>query len=477
MKNYIVLGSSLYLAVSALGLDQFDEVSYASKDVMKRNIVIVGGGASGTYAAIGLQDKGESFVLIERSGRLGGHTETYTDPSTGTKVDYGVQTYHNDSITLDFFARLNIPVADFTFGPPAEPVYADFTSGALVQNFTPKALGADYVAQLNKYPYLEDGFHLPDTIPQDLLLPWGEYIKKYSLEDSAWATTAGRPAPPGKLLETLAIYVFNSLNQIEISEDSGGDNALVSARNDNSELYENAFSELAPNVLLNSTVIFASRSPTRTGGVKLVVQTPTGKKLIIAQQLVLAIPPVLSNMNPFNPDVRERCILSKLHGYPYYTGLVSNTGLSHNTNYQNAGLNTQYHIPSAPNFAFFKPTAIKGQFLYWYNALKPTPQASVETAVTAAIKKLLHASTNTSTSTTTTPKFDAFANHSPFDLHVSASDISDGFYGDMYALQGYRNTWYIGALFVVGSNQLWNNTAKMLPDIIAAAAADAAAGQ
>ena len=157
---------------------------------------------------------------------------------------------------------------------------------------------------------------MPDTIPQDLLLPWGEYIKKYSLQDSAWATTVARPAPPGKLLEIPAIYVFNSFNQVEVSEGSGRENALVSARNNNSELYENAFSELKANTLLNSTVIDASRSTTREGGVKLVVKTQNGKKLVIAWQLVLGIPPVLDNMKSFGLDSREQSTLSKINGYP-----------------------------------------------------------------------------------------------------------------------------------------------------------------
>ena len=466
MRDSVALGCSLYLAVSASVPSQFDEASYSSKDVIKRDVVVVGGGASGTYAAIGLHDKGKSFVLIERSGRLGGQTETYTDPRTGTKVDYGVQAYHNDSITLDFLARLNIPVADFTFGPPSNLVYADFTSGALVKNFTPGTLGSDYVAQLDRYPFLDNGFFLPNTIPQDLLLPWVEYIKKYSLQDSAWATTVARPAPPGKLLELPAIYVFNSFNQVEVSEGSGRDNALVSARNDNSELYKNAFSELKTNILLNSTIIDALRSSTRAGGVKLVVKTPNGKKLVAARQLVLGIPPILDNMKSFGLDSREQSILSKLKGYAYYAGLVSNTGLSDNNNYQNTGSKTQYHVPDYPSFAFFKPTAIKGQFLYWYNALEPKTQTEVESAATTAINNL-HALANTSTAAK--PRFDAFANHTPFHLYVSVQNIANGFYRDMYSLQGYKNTWYIGALFVIGSSQLWNSTANMLPDIITAA--------
>lgn len=200
------IGFCLTLLVRAA--DQFSESSYAADDVIKRDFVVVGGGASGTCAAIALKDKGKSIVLIERNGRMGGHTNTYTAPD-GTKVDIGVQAYHNDSVTLDFFARFNIPVSEFTFAPAPAPLYADFGTGNQVRNFSGGTLHDDYVAQLNKYPYLNNGLELPYPVPQDLLLPWDEYIQKYNLQDSAWATTAARPAPPGELLKLPAIYVFN----------------------------------------------------------------------------------------------------------------------------------------------------------------------------------------------------------------------------------------------------------------------------
>ena len=462
MHNLSAWGSILCLVTSAWAFDQFDETSYTAENLVKRDVVIVGGGASGTYAAIGLRDNGTSFILVERNGRLGGQTETYRDPSSGTTVDYGVQAYHNDSISRDFFNRLEVPIAAFTFGPPSTPTYLDFTSGSLLPSFTPSSLGTDYITQLDKYPYLDDGFLLPNPVPQDLLLPWGQYIEKYSLQDSAWATTVGRPAPPGPLLELPAIYVFNSFNLVEVSEGQGRGNAIVSASNDNSAIYVNALAELKADILLNSTVIAGDRS----NGVKLVVATPTGNKLIVAKQLVLGIPPVLENMNPFGLDARERSILSKLNGYPYYAGLVSNTGLSDATLYQNVGANTEFNVPNLPYFSFFKPTFVQGQFLYWYSALQPTTQAQLESIATATINKLHRIA---GTNVTAVPTFDAFANHLPFHLHVSAQDITDGFYSDMYSLQGYRNTWYIGALFVIGSSQLWKNTANMLPQIIAAA--------
>ncbi|KAI4166925.1 MAG: hypothetical protein LQ343_007628 [Gyalolechia ehrenbergii] len=466
MKAFAAVGGSLCLAATALATDLFNEASYPSGNVIKRDFVVVGGGASGTYAAVGLHDQGKSFILIERSGRLGGQTETYTEPSSGTKVDYGVQAYNNISLTRDFFARFNVPVTEFTFPPAAEPVYADFTTGAVVEGFKPGTLGSDYTTELNKYPYLDGGFFLPDKVPEDLLLPWGEYVEKYSLQDSTWATTVARPAPPGNLLEILAIYVFHAFNALEVSLGQGRENGLQTANYDNSEVYENAYSELKANVLLNSTVIAARRSSSRKGGVQLVVKTATGYKLVIAKQLILGVQPVLDTMKPFGLDSKEQSILSKLRGYPYYAGLVSNTGLSNSSWYTNVAAKTPYNVPNLPDFTFFKPTLVEGQFLYWYSALQPTSRAQIESEAVSTINKL-HAIAGTKA--LAKPRFDAFADHTPFHVYVTAEDITNGFYRDLYSLQGYKNTWYISATFARGSSQIWNNTANMLPEIIAAA--------
>ena len=468
MKTATFLGSGLCLLHSALA-GKFDASSYRPSDVITRDFVIVGGGASGAYAAIGLKDKGKSFALIERNNRLGGHTETYVDPATGTTVDYGVQAYHNDSTVRDFFKRLNVPIGPFTFPPPSTFKYYDFTNGAAVPNFSPLPTQPDYATELAKYPYLNKGLQLPYPIPSDLLLPWGDYIKKYNLADSAWGTTSGRPAPPGPLLGQSALYVFNAYNNLELEEGANRDAGLESANFNNGALYANALNEIRSNVLLQSTVDSGQRGPGKGDGVSLCVKTPTGTKLVKAKQLIVALPAWTKNLQYFGLDSKEQGILSKLKGYPYYTGLVSNTGLDWDAKiwYTNAGANTPYHVPGEPHFPWFKPTRVKGQFYFWYNTLTFDSQATVQAAATKTLATLVKGLGNPNPPT---PKFDAFADHSPFHPYVDNSEIQAGFYKDLYSLQGYRNTWYISQLFVIGSAQLWNDTKNILPTIISAAA-------
>ncbi|RYP85479.1 hypothetical protein DL770_005037 [Monosporascus sp. CRB-9-2] len=77
---------------------------------MKREVAILGGGSSGTYTAVRLQDSGKTVVVVEADDALGGHTETYTDPVTGQRDDIGVLFFHNIPVVRDYFARFDIPL-------------------------------------------------------------------------------------------------------------------------------------------------------------------------------------------------------------------------------------------------------------------------------------------------------------------------------------------------------------------------------
>lgn len=48
-----------------------DESSFAAADIITKDVAIIGGGASGTYAAVRLrEDLKKSIVVIERENRL-----------------------------------------------------------------------------------------------------------------------------------------------------------------------------------------------------------------------------------------------------------------------------------------------------------------------------------------------------------------------------------------------------------------------
>lgn len=460
LSTFLFVAGALAACVPS---QQFDQSAYAAEDVVERDFAIIGGGAAGTYAAISLADQNKTVTVVEVTDRLGGNTRTFRDEATGTSIDIGVQLHQDIPLVRDFFERLNSPLAPFQPSDFGKPKYYDFLNKVALANHTKPNVGPDYVAVLDKYPFLDDLNNLPDNVPEELLLTWPEFAKKQNL--SSASATAGLlwPATPGNPLDATALAVFNDGNHIEVEEYTGA--AVRSATHYNSQIYDNALAELKEHVLLESSIVAAQRGSSRRDGVRLVAQTPSGRKLIKAKQLILAMPPVLDNTQYFGLDQQEHSILSKLSGKHYYAGVVNNTGLEAGVAYTNVGKNTPYHVASLPGVVEIAGAASPGYFFYWYNSVDPQTQEQIEQATRSTIQWLQQETG----AEPAEPTFQDFADYSPFHLSPPTSDIADGWYGKMKGLQGHRNTWYISSLFVVGSTQIWNNTRNMLPEIIDAA--------
>ncbi|CAK7205538.1 hypothetical protein SEUCBS139899_008315, partial [Sporothrix eucalyptigena] len=165
------------------------QAAYPDATVQSVDVAIVGGGSSGSNAAINLYDAGKSLVLIEMQAQLGGMVNSYTDPTTGTVYDYGVATFTNYTGTEAYFERLGIATKSPTFGSTTS-YYADFTTGETIDYVAPSvtdefaALGAYYdVAAQYADLFLPSyaNWPAPEDIPEDLLMPFGEFAIKYDL--------------------------------------------------------------------------------------------------------------------------------------------------------------------------------------------------------------------------------------------------------------------------------------------------------
>lgn len=60
---------------SAYGFEKYS-YEYNPKDIITRDVCIIGGGSTGTYSAIRLRDMGKSVVVVEKKDVLGGHTSS-----------------------------------------------------------------------------------------------------------------------------------------------------------------------------------------------------------------------------------------------------------------------------------------------------------------------------------------------------------------------------------------------------------------
>lgn len=59
-------------------------------ETIRKDVLVIGGGSAGTYGAVRLHDANRSVVVVEPSGKLGGHADTFIS-DTGGVVNVGVQ--------------------------------------------------------------------------------------------------------------------------------------------------------------------------------------------------------------------------------------------------------------------------------------------------------------------------------------------------------------------------------------------------
>jgi hypothetical protein len=228
------------------------------------------------------EDFNKSIVVVEKTGQLGGHTETYIDPVTQFPVDYGVLAYLNTSATVEFFKRFDVPLTAVPSTSPFVTKYVDFSTEKVDPGYTPADPTAALnilVRELQKYPYLPGGYNLPDPVPADLLLPFGDFVTKYGIQ-AAVPSILIFAHGVGELLKSLTLYVFQNFRLPQLESLPAG-SFLTTEDHFNSEIYLKVSALLSSDVLYGSTVIDADRY--ENGMQQITVQTPTGLKLIRAK--------------------------------------------------------------------------------------------------------------------------------------------------------------------------------------------------
>ncbi|KAJ8067551.1 hypothetical protein OCU04_004892 [Sclerotinia nivalis] len=459
VTSYFSLGA--FAATNSTSSVTINSVTYNSVEHIDRDVVVVGGGSSGTYAAISLLDAGKTVAVIDNQDHMGGHTDTYTDPKTGLTEDYGVSIFHNVEIVKTYAARLNITLT-VPGSSTLSTVYADFRTG--LENSTYSTAGfttglALYIAQLQKYPYVENGFELPNPVPEDLLLTFGDFAIKYNLGNDFLGFLFSFAEGLGDLLSKPTLYVFKNFGMGVIGCLTTG--FLGNAANDNSLIYEHAQAIIGDDsVFLSSTIVAVNRSG---GGAQVLIRTPSGYKFINAKKLVFTIPPKIENLSGWDLSTSERTLFSQFNNTGYYVGVFGNTGLPTGVSVVNVAENTTYGYPPLPAAYAINPTVIPGVFNLYYGSPISLTDKEVRAAMLAEIKKL-----QISGMTKSSPELLAYTRHAPFELWVPAKAIAAGFYSKLYALQGQRNTFYTGAAFHThDSTMLWQFTEALIPKITA----------
>ncbi|KAK2610097.1 hypothetical protein N8I77_003553 [Diaporthe amygdali] len=187
---HVLLINLLLCVAAAHGTDEtktsaFSPESYKPENVIDRDVAIIGGGSAGTYSAVRLVDHNLTAAVIKPKAQLGGHAETYTDPS-GWTVDIGVVVFEPFKLPTNYFTRFDVPLISRSSLPSSSAQFMNFETGEAVEWElpSPEEIGSGfsaYAEQLGRHPDIVTGYDLNYPVDEDLLLPFHEFADKCSL--------------------------------------------------------------------------------------------------------------------------------------------------------------------------------------------------------------------------------------------------------------------------------------------------------
>ncbi|RGP78865.1 hypothetical protein FLONG3_3064 [Fusarium longipes] len=435
------------------------------------DVAIIGGGASGIHAAIGLKDAGASVAVIENKDKIGGHAETYVNPKTKAIANIGVVIFENSKTVQKYFDRLGVesvvrsPLVsdaktkqyDFSLGIPIPP--QDEATTAATQNSLAAALQAYSQNVLAKYTWLDQGYpFVPNPVPAELLQPFGQFAQQNNF-------TALLPLIcqfgwyAGNITTIPTLYGIKKFGPGLLKSVTSG--FLVPKSGDARTVYEAAAKELAEEIYLNSHVETVRRNK---NGVVVTVKQDGVKITFKARKLLVAIPQTLKNVGTFDLSADERILFSKFSALGYVAGVADIAGVD--VNLQNVGALTPANTPVIPGSNGYNiPPGFTNQFLL--GVAFDNADYSLEDAKAIIREELTNLARAGAVPADTAKNvtFPILSNHAPFELHVSSKEIGKGFFEDLLKLEGPRSTYWTGAAFTGHSSGLiWNwNDNVILP--------------
>ncbi|KAF9889526.1 hypothetical protein FE257_007236 [Aspergillus nanangensis] len=426
------------------------------------DVAILGGGAAGTYAAIQLQRQNRSVILVEPDSSLGGHVNSYTDPPTGVSVDWGVHQYTDIHEAREFLDFLNISYIPYMSGD-GPLINFDFSTGTILPETNSSdiwAASSRYNEQLEIYPYLEDGFALPDPVPDELLLNYSAFVERHGLE----SLVVEHSIALGDILNLPSLYVMKHCGR----HLSGHNFIIPTSRNQ--DIYDAAQRRLASSVLLSTRVTQVERHKDPNAGVRLSLESSRGAiSQVTARRLLIAFPLLERTLQSigFDHTQEEAVLFSQLSPMGYHVSLVRIPGLQPGTIIVNMDNDdSRYHIPRLPGIYRVIADRIPGLYIVEYGSTSVLSDEAVKGGIRSALSRLRDA--GVVDNGTAEPEVLAFANHCPFFPWVDAEAIGQGYYRRLYGLQGTRNTFWTGsALHVPDSSLLWRFTKALLQNVTA----------
>jgi hypothetical protein len=415
--------------------------------------------------------------VVETEENLGGAAHAYHDTVNNKSANYGVQLIWNTTAVRDLYARYGVPLVteNITAATQVPTSFADFSTGKAVNipaysaNETEAAF-ATLFQLYSKYSYLNDTYDLPEEVPAELLITVDALITRYQLQPLAQLFNQYlQNWPEFDVLP--ALYLFKFMIGSAGVNLLGPDSWVKNANNDNGAIFANIQARLGSAALLSSTIVKVERPNVTTTGNEtsiIWVQTPTGVVEIVAKRILVTVPPVPSNMKPFDLSISETALFQQFHPQNVWTGLLRNTGIPPDSGINNAGTNTAYHEIKLPGAQGFVPTPDPLLHSWSYTSYNATTQTQTKALVLAELARLRPSNVIPASNTTSQPEFAAIKQHHNYAMTVFTEAIAKGFYRKLYALQEQKGTLYTGGAFTTqGTANVLDYTEKHVLPLLA----------
>ena len=355
--------------------------------------------------------------------------------------------------------------------------YVDFNTGELT-NFTYPAAPAWIAAlgrmyeQAVKYEdmTLPGYFNFPkgSEIPEDLLLPFSEFVKKYDLYDAMPMIFQTTGLGAGDVPNILTLYVLSAFGPEMIRGFIGLGSSFTPASGRNIEVYEKIAQRLGKDVLYSSTVYQTLRTPI---GVSLYVKNAAGKStLILARRLLVAIEPTQANLEPFDLDSTEKAIFNKMQFTTVHGALVSHPSLPRGVSLINtpaaAAPNNYLAVPAPNHNARFDHFADDNFRIIMVGKQDLTLQGAQQ-IVRDNFDTLVEGGIIPGPASSKDLVIKSWSDHGAMHMYVTKEDLQNNFIQKMYALQGRRATWYTGGAWGVHfQSVLWAFNDIIIPKML-----------
>ncbi|WQF76990.1 Putative FAD/NAD(P)-binding domain superfamily [Colletotrichum destructivum] len=418
-------------------------------NVIERDVVILGGGASGAHAAAQLHKFDKTVAVVEKQRRLGGHVGSFDDPQTGKLYDYGVNSYTDYGAARAFFARFNIEVQ----GPVRSPListYADFNTGRITNLSMPSS--NETTAALKRYlviceeyePMISPSYaNFPNTtadIPEDLTLNFSEFVKKHNLSAAVPRIFQVTGLGMGNLANQTTLYVMQAFGADLARSLLGEVSSFVPVSRRKQDLYDAIAELLGNDVFLSSVAVRTNRT---RKGVEVEVRGPNGQQtLIIAKKLLIAFEPTLSNLEGIDIDDTEKAVFSKWEWSNVYVGVVSHPSLPKGYSLANQDPSNWLSLPGTPSVGRFDHLG-DGYFRVLVTGPPGYNSCEAKSLINKSFERLARAGTIPSLGTKRL-EYVAWSDHGPMHLRVSGSEVRGGHITEQYRLQGHKSTYYTG---------------------------------